>query len=85
MQQPSSSSTLDHAHEEELAQLSTQLISAGFLRQPLPSNTFNAAGSLDGQKLLLKAIWSMFASRSVSQQKNKKKTSLLLANIWLFQ
>ncbi|KNZ53400.1 hypothetical protein VP01_324g3 [Puccinia sorghi] len=63
--EPPSTSTADHPHSEELAQLSTQLISAGFLRQPLPSNTFfNGASSPEGQKLLLKAIWSMFASRS---------------------
>ncbi|KAA1065345.1 hypothetical protein PGT21_012763 [Puccinia graminis f. sp. tritici] len=68
--QASSSSALHHdadarhdTHSEELAQLSTQLISAGFLRQPLPPDTLNG-GSLEGQKYLIKAIWSMIASRS---------------------
>ncbi|OAV96481.1 hypothetical protein PTTG_11773 [Puccinia triticina 1-1 BBBD Race 1] len=53
----------DDTHSEELAQLSTQLISAGFLRQPLPADTLNG-GSIQGQKYLIKAIWSMVASRS---------------------
>jgi hypothetical protein len=55
----------DDTHAEELAQISTQLVSAGFLRQPLPANTLNG-GSIEGQKHLIKAIWSMIGSRSVS-------------------
>ncbi|MBW0465678.1 hypothetical protein O181_005393 [Austropuccinia psidii MF-1] len=51
-----------HPHSDAIASISNQLISAGFLRQPLPSATFN--GSNEGQKLLLKAIWSMIASRT---------------------
>ncbi|KAA1110831.1 hypothetical protein PGT21_032536 [Puccinia graminis f. sp. tritici] len=68
--QASSSSALHHneaarhdTHSKELAQLSTQLISAGFLRQPLPPDTLNG-GPLEGQKYLIKAIWSMIASCS---------------------
>ncbi|PLW12715.1 hypothetical protein PCANC_18149, partial [Puccinia coronata f. sp. avenae] len=69
-EQPSSSSTThlhadapEDTHAEELAQISTQLVSAGFLRQPLPANTLNG-GSIEGQKHLIKAIWSMIGSRS---------------------
>ncbi|KAI7957269.1 hypothetical protein MJO28_004364 [Puccinia striiformis f. sp. tritici] len=53
----------DDTHSEELAQLSAQLVSAGFLRQSLPADTLNG-GSIEGQKHLIKAVWSMVASRS---------------------
>ncbi|KAI8449925.1 hypothetical protein BY996DRAFT_7427894 [Phakopsora pachyrhizi] len=58
-----SNSSSSSSQKIDLSQLSTQLISSGFLRRPLPPSTF-VGGSLEGQELLLKAIWSLLGSRS---------------------